>query len=68
MYPNENTMDSIIPINEKIFRKKSAKKILVIKNKVKTSNRISNTWSEYFINLKAYAGTAFSFQWSLILS
>tara|TARA_B100000795_G_scaffold15663_1_gene10564 strand:- start:349 stop:696 length:348 start_codon:yes stop_codon:yes gene_type:complete len=66
-YPNAKTIDSIIPINEKVNTRKSLKKKSAIKNKDIIRNRISNICREYFIILNAYAGITFSFQWSLIL-
>ena len=38
-----------------------------MKNKDIIINSINNICREYFITLNAYAGIAFSFQWSLIL-
>jgi hypothetical protein len=41
-YPNAKTIDSIIPINEKVNARKSLKKKSAIKNKDIIRNRISN--------------------------
>ena len=48
--------------------RKLLKKKFVMKKIEIISNKISNIWREYFIIRNAYAGIAFSFQWSLILS
>ena len=61
-------MDSIMPIYESVNKRNLCKKKPTIKNKDKMHDKIKSSCNENFMIFKAYAGTAFSFQWSLTLS
>tara|TARA_B100000123_G_C25633498_1_gene385546 strand:+ start:399 stop:659 length:261 start_codon:yes stop_codon:yes gene_type:complete len=61
-YPRAKNIDSMIPINERAYKRKLLKKISTIKKKERMHKSIKSIWIENFIIFSAYAGMAFSFQ------
>ena len=65
-YVNEIKIDIATPVNDKRTVRNLVDKTINAKNTRIIKNNIPKINNEFFKRIKAYTGTIFSFQWSLI--
>ena len=66
-YVREMTIDTTTPVTDKISARNLLDRIINVENTRIIKNNIPKINNEFFKRIKAYTGTIFSFQWSLIL-
>ena len=65
-YVSEMTIDIATPVTDKISARNLLDRIINVENTRVIKNNIPKINNEFFKRIKAYTGTIFSFQWSLI--
>ena len=66
-YINEVMIDVATPVTDKRSARNSLDRVINIVSTTIITNNIPKINNEFFKRIKAYAGTIFSFQWTLIL-
>ena len=65
-YVKEMTIDIVTPVTDKISGRNLLDRTINVENTRIIKNNIPKINNEFFKRIKAYTGTIFSFQWSLI--